>query len=388
MKNFYRNTFAKINVSNYRHNIRVLKKIIGEKNYFCGMVKANAYGHGDVEISKALLNEGVTSLGVALIEEGVRLREAGIKNCKILVFCPHMDLDAVKVFLNYELTPVVSSWRSLIAVQQASLEKKISIHLKINTGMNRLGFAASEIMSICEFLRRHSNIILEGLCTHFLMGEDWGAESSQTKAQLHKFSQVCKAFSGTNVLFHAYNSAALVAGYCNKLLSTNQLGARPGLSLYGVKPKINFVNSEIQKLWSEIDLKPVLSLHSEVALVQTVLRGEPISYEAKFICHRDSKIGVLPIGYADGFRRHFSNNSKVLLRDQIAPVVGTVCMDSTMIDLTNIVQNADDGIGQEAVLIGAQGGHQINVEELAEAIKTNAYEIFTGISERVPRVYI
>lgn len=401
MKNFYRNTYAKINLAYCRHNVRILKKMAGEKNYFCGMVKANAYGHGDCEIANLLLSEGASALGVALIEEGIRLREAGVQNCTILVFHPQINDDDAQAIIKYELTPVISSWPSLIAFQKAASGKKISIHIKLNTGMNRHGFALSEIQLIHGFIRAQSNLILEGVSTHLLRGEDWGEEFSYTKAQLDEFALAIKIFSEAGIVFHVHNSASLIAGHCHKLFSThlfgahmgacNGLGARIGLSLYGIKPEINSKDPQVQELWSTIDLKPVMSIHTETVLLQKVLKGKPISYDAQFICSRDSQIGILPIGYADGFRRQFSNKGKVLCCGHTAPVVGVVCMDSIMIDLTdlqNIMQlKESELLNQEVVLLGSQGGNCIQAEELAKIISTNTYDILTGISARVPRVY-
>ncbi len=351
------------------------------------MVKADAYGHGDIQIAKAAAAEGVESLGVALIEEGVRLREAGVSVKEILVFHPNLDELSAQALARYNLTPVISSWHSLQVIQKLHQVRKLNLHLKFNTGMNRLGFRTTETQKLGAVLRSESHLNLVGICTHFINGEDWGSENSYTAMQCRLFQDVLKSFSGLKLKIHAMNSSALIAGHCTKQLEKFQFGARPGIALYGARPDPFQKDLSVIERLSQIDVKPVMSVHSEVALVQAALEGEAVSYGPDFKCARQSLIGVVPIGYADGYRRAFSNRSRMLFQNQYVPVRGRVCMDSTMIDLTDLDGSADQWMGDEVVLMGSQGPHEIRVEELANIAGTNTYEIFTDFSSRLPRVY-
>jgi alanine racemase len=386
MEELHRPTVAEIRLANLESNGRLLQKISSPTAFFCPMVKANAYGHGDLAVSRAMVRGGVNALGVALIEEGIQLRENRIVKPEILVFYPYLAKDVVDIFKRQRLTPVVSSWESLRALGDCAME----VHLKFNTGMNRVGFSISESQRVTNYLKRRKKLRAVGVCTHLLSGEDFGERESRSAEQSKQFAHLVETFSNSNqpIKAHIFNSGALVARHCMGLKDKSDWGARPGIALYGVKPVIESKDLNVQNKWQKIALKPVMQVRSQVVQVQAVKKGETVSYDGTFVAPRDSQIGVVPIGYADGYLRAFSNKGYMLCRGQPVPVVGTVCMDFTMIDLTDVARSKKRLVGEEVVILGQQGREWISAEDLAIIAKTNSYEILTGFSSRVPRVYV
>lgn len=390
----FRSTRVLINTKYFRHNVRQLRKLSSEKQFFCPMIKANAYGHGDVELAKILVDEGVESLGVALLEEAIRLRENGILGPQILVYGPILNKNSVVLFKKYKITPVISSWPELNLFLSEAVSFKLDVHLKFNTGMSRLGFAVTDSDKLKKiFNTKASQLRITGICTHFLKGQDLCLSKSITLKQLRLFEGLRKSFQNPKMNFHVWNSASLIAAHCldHKVLST--LGSRPGISLYGVKPEIlvDTTGKEDKKLldkWNNIELKPVMSVVSEIVQTQKLQTGDTVSYEGQFKAKKNSLIGVTPIGYADGFTRHLSGCGSMLCANQELPVTGIVCMDYTMIDLTGVSKLKTNWIGQEVVILGRQGSKFITAESLAKSSGTNTYQVFTNFSNRVPRVYL
>jgi alanine racemase len=369
-----------------RHNVRVLRQISGEGNFFCPMVKASAYGHGDVEVTRVLIDEGVSCVGVARIEEGRRLREADLTDLSILVFDPFLDRLACHEILNLNLTPVLSSWESLKNFDQAAAGKKIGVHIKFNTGMSRLGFSINEAERLSDFFKSKTNLKLEGICSHLLNGEDLGTEDSRTQKQMEQFAQVLPHFSGLPVHIHIFNSSSLMALKSQKK-SFNNWGARPGLSLYGVKPEILVSDRAAQENWAEIEIKPVMQVVSHVSHIQHISAGETVSYGGRFTAKEQTTLAVIPIGYADGYSRQFSNLGRMIFREKEKSIAGIVCMDFTMLDVTDLHLKSEVKLGEVVVVLGAQGKSTLSAERLAQEINTNAYEILTHFSARVPREY-
>jgi alanine racemase len=239
--------------------------------------------------------------------------------------------------------------------------------------MNRLGFECSEADRIRKFLGAHSNFQLSGICTHFLNGDDLWSEDGFSKRQFEKISEISKKFENYPHQLHALNSSALLSS----AQDFAKLGVRPGVSLYGgIAPT------------RELDFRPVMSVKSELVLFHEVKAGETVSYGANFKTQRDSLIGVVPFGYADGYFRQLGNQSEVLCHGHLVPVVGTVCMDYLMLDLTELKSLQNLKIGDEVVLFGSQRNKQILASDLAKKVGTISYEVFTRVSERVPRVFI
>lgn len=365
-----RRTIAEIYLKNLRHNIVVLKKLHGDHPFFCPMVKGNAYGHGDISIVKALQAEGIKHFGVVLAEEGIRLRKAGIKE-KILVFGTY-DRETLDEVVEFNLTPVLSDFFHLELAK--NIKKKLDIHLKFNTGMNRLGFQLSEAEKVSNFIAANKNLHIEGICTHFLKGEDAGADISVTENQILKFQTIRPLFKDVPV--HFLNSSALLLNFHKKYRG----GARPGISIYGIKPSLH---TDV-----DIDLRPVMQVKSFIGQLHEVPKEGTVSYVGAWKATRDSLIATIPMGYADGYPRHFSNQSEMLFRGKRVKVTGIVCMDYTMVDLTPFRNEEKINIGEEIVVFGEDKQGSYHSWQLARDTHTHPYELVTRIGERVPRVVI
>jgi alanine racemase len=383
----YRRSVAEIDLRRIENNFTAFKALVPEGTFICPMVKANAYGHGDVEVARALRRAGAKFLGVALVEEGETLRRGGDRE-PILIFGP-TDLGSAESILRENLTPVLSAWDQIESLESAYGElgtSRVSIHLEFNTGMNRLGFEPDEVPKLKEWLARQSKSFrLDGVCTHLFSGNDAGEAKKYSDKQLSCFSEVAASFPG-DVIVHALNSSSSV-NIWKRLQEAKDvpasarrpLGLRPGIGIYGVDPG----NDEN----ASIGLKPVMSLKTHIIGMHRVAKGEKVSYGPTWTAERDSVIGTVPFGYADGYRRALSNKADVLLRGQRVKQVGTVCMDYFMIDLTDLDAVKPVKPGEEVVLLGEQGRERITADELANLTGTIAYEILTGISDRVTRTF-
>ncbi len=363
-----RKTVAEISLSNLRHNFKIIQSIVGESRFICPMVKANAYGHGDVAVSKALIAAGAERVGVCLAEEGMHLRKHGV-SIPILVFDIFDDASAEEI-IDHELTPVISTWIQLEGMAKALQSRLWPIHLKFNTGMNRLGFDLSDAQAVHDFIVSKKCFLLQGVCTHLRNGEDAGKSKSVSEAQLKRFLSLEKIFSEEGIKFHALNSAALFSASSKY----KKLGVRPGISLY---------SAETNK-----KLRPVMSIKSEIVLSRFIEKGEKVSYSGKWTAKKKSVIGVVPIGYEDGYFRAFSNKTEMLFRGRRVPVIGTVCMDYTMVDLTKVCSGKLASVGEEIVVLGAQGAEEITAAELGKCASTISYEVLTSVGNRIPRVYV
>ena len=358
-------TVAEIDLKAISHNLGVVRKKTGGKNVVA-VVKADAYGHGAVSVAKHLIQKGVSTLGVAFTSEAIILREAGI-TCPILVF---FDRNNIVDIFDYNLTPVVFDLNTAKELSRASYKRNtlIPIHIKVDTGMGRVGFTLNKACKEIVKIAGMKNIEIEGLMSHFseadLLNKDFANQ------QVTSFQELVKDLKKRRVQFkhlHISNSAAVLTmpdAHCNMV--------RPGIMLYGYAlPGVK-------------GLKPVLSLKSKIILLKRVSKGTPISYGRTFITTRSSIIATLPIGYADGYSRNLSNNGEVLINGQRAPVAGRVCMDTIMVDVTDI-----PGVSYESevVLIGRQGHEKITADDIADKIGTIPYEVLTSIGQRVSRIY-
>ncbi len=392
MSEIFRPSIAEIDLSAVQANFLVLRGFVDPAAFFCPMIKANAYGHGDREVANALRIAGARHLGVALIEEGIKLRKNGDRE-DLLVFGVFSDEVSAQAMIDHELTTVLSDWSQLDALEKVALKStlkkaKPKVHLKFNTGMNRLGFAIEEAPRLRERFANHSSLELEGVCTHLLRGDDAGVAQGDSQSQFVQFAKVMSAFRGLKVHAHALNSGGTV-GVWKRALSqeglrkeeVGPLGARPGISIYGVQAAADPALA--------VDLKPVMSLKSRIVLTKKVAKGDVVSYGATWRADRPSLIGVIPFGYADGWARALSNKGSVLCRGQRVPIAGIVCMDYFMVDLTDVADlKAPVQNGEEVVLIGEQKGQRILAEDVAQMTGTIAYEVLTRVSDRVPRRFI
>lgn len=374
----FRRTFAEVNIENLIYNWNQIKKVAGDQRFICPMVKANAYGHGDTQVSLALEKEGAQVLGVCLIEEGILLRAGGIK-CDILVFCGFDKRGAEKI-LEYQLTPVVSSWEQVQALESVA-DSPVKVHLKFNTGMNRIGFELDQAEQLQQYFSKSKRLKLKAVLTHFAKAEDSHRHDGFSTKQLRKFLEIIEYFKTQDIYHHVLNSggiAGLATGK-NPLLQSHAWGFRPGLMLYGYQAAAHF---------NEIDLKPVMSLKSVVNNIRNINIGESVSYGSTWTAQRPSRIAVVPIGYADGVHRLISNRSVMLFAQQKVPIVGRVCMDFLMLDVTDVVNENEINkwIAEEVILFGYDDKNNfLSAEEMASQTETIIWETLTSVSERVPR---
>lgn len=368
---FYRPTFAEIDLGAVRYNLRKIKEIVGCGTKILGVVKADAYGHGMNEVSKAIVKEGVSYLGVASLDEARELRRIGIKQ-NIIVLGSILPEEA-KGVLKFNVAQTVSCLRMAKVLSKLGQEKnkKIKIHIKIDTGMGRIGFWHEEAIGFIKNITSLKNIIIDGIFTHFPSAED---DELFTRRQIDDFNSLVRGLLSIGIdipLKHASNSMALI-----DFKEANMNMVRPGLIMYGLYPRGD--------LLKKLNLRPALKLKTKVVHVKSVPKGRSVSYGRTYVAEEDTKIATIPVGYGDGYSRHLSNRSDVLIKGMRAPVVGKICMDMTMAYVGHI-----KGVkaGDEVVLIGGQGKDSIRVEELSKLIYTIPYEIVCNIGRRVPRIY-
>lgn len=373
--NIYRPTLAKISSEAVKNNILNIRKLVGKEKYLCCMVKANAYGHDYRLISKVCQDEKIDSLGVVSVEEAIFIREGNI-NLPILVFGA-FDLETLQVMKDLRITPVVSDelqWKILKKFN----DKELAFHFEFNTGMNRSGFRVEDANDLLEDWKP-TELKLEGVCSHFLDGEDFLSDHGYSKIQINKFSNVKKLFASTGCIFHSYKSfPSIIAGETGNAAEID--GLRLGISLYGISPL---------KYHSNILLEPVLKLVSKITSARIVKSGEVVSYGATWKAKKDSIVGTVPIGYGDGYHRSNSNKAHMLFRGQKVPQIGTICMDYTMVDLSEVIDEKEifDIINnEEVVIIGQQGEEEISAKSIAAWTNTIPYEVLTSISSRIPRI--
>jgi alanine racemase len=336
------------------------------------VVKANAYGHGAVETAHALARQGIERYAVASLDEGIALRQAGF-SCSIVVLGALLE-GQVPDLLAHRLTPIISDGQILLTLAKAarSLPAPYPIHLKVETGMGRLGFSPEELLPFLDDSILRSPLQVEGMMTHLADAD--GTDSAFTERQLDTFRSMLEKVRqhGLTVpLLHTANSAAIV-----RFPGSHFSLVRPGIMLYGYHTLPASVPAP--------DLKPVLSLRTTIVQLRTIPRGGTVSYNGTFVATRRTRIAVLPIGYADGYSRRLSHRGSVLIQGRRAPIVGLVCMDMIMVDVTDL---APVEVGETATLIGHQGQESIWADEVADWIGTIPYEILCGIGSRVPRLY-
>ena len=372
MKDF-RSTHVQINLKQLVANFQFLKNM-NPNPFLCPMIKANAYGHGDKRIARALVEGGCQFLGVSSVEEALGLGTLP-PSVKVLSF-GFSGVEAVEELLIHNITPVVSDFDQLRNLVQ-KIKTKTAIHIQFNTGMNRLGFDQKDSSDILNLLSSNSLIQTEGLCTHLHSGEDFVGEKGFSLEQMDKFKKIQSHFGSGISFHHVFNSAALAA--LHKRGCPLSFGSRPGLLVYGIDPGENLSFKPL--------IGPVMEFKSKIVFTRQVKSGEVVSYGGTWKAGENSLIGIVPAGYADGIPVGLSNRGNVLVRGKRVPIRGRVTMDYTMIDLTDFQQDLEKLIGEEVVFIGHQGDEQITVEEVSQISSRLSYEVMTGIGERVPRHY-
>lgn len=370
----WRPYYAEINLDNFRHNFREVKRLARGKKTI-GVIKADAYGHGAVELAAILEEENVDYFAVAVITEALELRKNGYRQpILILGFTPPVfareivENDITQTVFNYELAEAISKE----AVRQ---KKQARVHIKLDTGMGRIGFlpetnAVTEIKRISKL----KNIYVEGIFTHFAAADEEKKEFSIL--QLDSYNKMINNLSREGIEFeikHMANSAAII-----DLPETYFDAVRPGIMLYGYYP-----SDEVIK--DRLSLKPVMELKGNIINIKEVPDNTSISYGRRFYTNRRSKIGTLPFGYADGYTRLLYGKSFVILNGVKAPVVGRICMDQCMIDITEC---GDVKVGDEVIVMGERNGIKNNADDIAKGLGTISYEVLCMVSKRVPRIYV
>lgn len=370
----HRPTWAEISLSALTENYQTLKRLLTGDAQLMAVVKADAYGHGAVRCAQALESIGADWFGVALVEEGVELRRSGISRP---VFClGGFWRTQSELILAHDLTPALFRMDLAEELNARATEagRIVNFHLKVDTGMGRLGVPISELAEFALALKRFDHLKLDGVMTHFADAD--GLETGYTELQIRRFEDAVSTLHelGFDPTWrHAANSAGLHA-YSQSHANL----ARAGAAMYGLTRDVLTHRLEAPQL------HPVMAWKSRIVMLKTVPAETPLGYGCSFITSRESRIATLPVGYADGFRRALSNKGGVLVRGKFAPIVGRVSMDLTIIDVTDI-PNAE--LGDEAILMGEQGCLAISAEDLAQQADTISYEVVTGISVRVPRIY-
>lgn len=369
-----RPVWLEINLDAIAHNVRTIKEIVGRNTQIIAVVKANAYGHGAVEVSQVALENGVAILAVGVVEEGIILRKAGIK-APILI-CGLTLEDQLEPLLSYNLTPTICDLQILEALSKVAGEngKTVGIHIKIDTGMGRLGVSPPKTLNFVKKISKMRNIKIEGIFTHLAATNE--KDGIYTKMQFDEYKKALLELEkeGINIpLKHIANSAAILNS------SSMYLDAvRPGIILYGLFPS--------PKSERTVELKPAAEFKTKIIFLKKVSPGKSIGYGRTYITTKPTKVATLPVGYADGYSRLLSNKGEVLVRGERAPIIGRICMDLCMIDVTHIPQIQ---IGDEVVLWGRQGSEIIWAEEIAGKIGSIVYEVICMVDkERVPRVFI
>ena len=368
-----RPVWAEVNLDNIRNNIREIKKLTKDKELIA-IVKADAYGHGAVDVAPILIEEGASKLAVAVITEALELRTAGIKaDIMILGYTP-LTFSEKLITENIEQTVYSLEYARVLSREALKLNTKAKIQLAIDTGMGRIGFLPDEdlddIIKVCSL----PGLEVAGIFTHFSTADE--EDKTYTREQFKKFKNICDELERRGIhipLKHSSNSAAIM-----DLNETYLDGVRPGIITYGYYP-----SDEVQV--AKLKLKPALTLETNIVHLKKLKKDMYISYGRAFKTEKETIIATLPIGYADGYTRLLNGKAKVIIKGQLAPVIGKICMDQCMVDVTNV---KGVKLGDEVILIGEDNGVKFNADDMAQLIGTINYEIICMLKNRVPRIYL
>ena len=368
-------TWVEINLDAIANNVKNIKKLIGKKKELMAVVKGNAYGHDILEIASVVLNNGATRLAVARLEEGIFLRKSGI-TVPILVLGLTLK-QQVEPLVSYNITPTVSEYEMIEKLSDSAFkeDKIVKVHLKVDTGMGRIGIPPNHVLNFIKKVKVLKNVEIEGIFTHFSVADE--KDKSYTEAQFKKFVEVLNILEKEGIRIpvkHVGNSATLL-DLPHMWLDM----VRPGISLYGLYP-----SEDVQKT---IKLTPAYSFKTRIVFLKELLQGEDVGYGRTYTTKKKrTVVASLPVGYADGYNRLLSNKGEVLVKGKRFPIIGRICMDQCIIDVTDLSQVK---IGDEVVLWGKQGHEEITIEEIAGKIGTINYEIVhIPDKKRVPKLFI
>lgn len=367
--------WAEISLDNIAHNTHEIRRITSKKAEIMGVVKADAYGHGVFEVVRTLLNNGIDRLAVSMLDEAIQLRKLGI-DCPILIL-GYTDPRRADEIISHNVAQTVFSHDLANALSDAAVRlcKKAVIHIKVDTGMSRVGFMPgySAVKNIST-IGKLPGLIIEGLYSHFASADE--IDSSYTYMQMERFLSLWNELNRIGILIpvkHIANSAAII-----RYPEMHMDLVRPGIIQYGLYP------SSDKGLYDRIQLKPAMSLKANIVMVKDVEEGTAVSYGRKFETKRASRIATIPIGYADGYTRLLSDKGQVLINGNYAPIIGSVCMDQCMVDVTDI---EDVETGDEVILIGESAGKCVSASDIAQITGTINYEVVSLVGRRIPRFY-
>lgn len=374
MNKIIRPVWAEVDLNAIKYNITNIRKAVNTKELIA-VVKADAYGHGALDVSKILVENGATKLAVAVITEAMELRHGNINEpIMILGYTP---LEFAGDLINYDIEQTIFDLEYAKKLSEIALNlgKKAKIHIALDTGMGRIGFLTddnsfNEVLEICSL----QGLEIVGIFTHFSTADE--NDKGYSNSQFEKFTSFNEKLVSKGVdipLKHISNSGAII-----DMPNTYLDGVRAGIILYGYYP-----SEEVEK--QNLDLKRAITIKTQVAHVKVLDKGQYISYGRKFKTERKSIIATLPIGYADGYSRALTGKAKVIIKGKFAPVVGTICMDQCMIDVTDI---GEVNVGDEVIVLGQDGGLKFDADDIAKAMGTINYEVLCMIKQRIPRVYI
>jgi len=381
-----RSTKVLIDLKNLENNFNEIKRNLAKNVKLCTVVKADAYGHGAVEISKKLAECGSDFLAVATVEEGAELRQHGIKlPILVLSLCIPEEVDLV---VENNLTPLVFDEEYILLFEKAAERKNcknFGVHIAVDTGMGRIGCLPEQASDIARFIRGCPHLALEGMCTHFAVSDSIKPDDIEyTKKQIEAFSFACESVKKAGInpgLRHCSASAALI-----NLPEAGFDMVRAGIILYGYYPD-QITKKYLENKGIKINLKKVMTLVTKVVSIRSVAKGKSVSYGRTWTAEKDTVVAVLPIGYADGLLRSFARILKVKIGRKFYRVCGRICMDQCMVEIGK--NNSEVNRWDDAILFGdGEDGELCSAQELADGTGTISYEILTGITKRVPRVYI
>lgn len=370
---FFRQNWVEIDKSDFLFNLKKIKESLKKDTKILPVIKANGYGHGGAELAKEAVRAGVYGIGISSVEEGIQYRKAGIKT-NLLMLSSVYPVEGLEVAVFWDLIPSLSNLHDIqfLSTLAKKLDKRLEFHLKIDTGMGRLGVSPQDAYHVIEKIAEMPEIKMSGMFTHFAVSD---TNPAYTKNQLDIFCDIAKYAKklGLKFISHVANTAALMTDK-----KTHLDMVRPGIGLYGLTPFDRVVSKALK-------LKPVLSWKARIINLRKVSAGFCVSYGRTFVTNKASIIAVIPVGYADGYSRVLSNKADVLVRGQRCPIAGRITMDMMMVDVTGV---KGVSVGDEVVLIGTQGSQTIKAEELAKLQNTINYEITCAISTRVPRIIV
>jgi alanine racemase len=376
-----RPTWAEVSLQALRQNFRVVQKHVGAGVTVCAVVKADAYGHGAVECSQALEQEGATWFGVTSLDEAIPLREAGIRG-RILLMTGFWRGEEEEI-VRLELTPTIWEPGQIELLEKAAASLGVSkhpVHLKVDTGMGRLGVAPEDLPEICSALQSSPHLALQGLSTHLASSEVLDAPSIAQQLQTFDETRRVLRDAGFNPPFiHAANTSAVIS----RRESWNTM-VRPGIALYGYYLPFERAGREVSGSALRLPVKPVLTWKTRILSLRDVRANQALGYGGTYVTKAPARIAVLPVGYADGLNRRVSSQGRVIVREHYAPIVGRISMDLTLADVTGL---PGVSVGDEVILLGSLDSLSVDAREHASLAGTVPYEILCGISKRVPRKY-